>query len=291
MLQNILVPLDGSPVGESALPYAVALAGRSGARLTLVRAAHIPPLTIDKGTAQARALSEAEAYLRLHADELRARDYVVDTSAPYGASAADWIVEEAGLRHADLIVMGTHDRVGPDRWLHGSVAEAVVSRSPVPVLLIHAADGMRPFEHFDWRQPALVVPLDGSELAEAALPVAIDLARSVNGRVILVSVLPEPGKLEPHPGGYLEAYVERLTRAAVPVESFIRTGEPAAQIGLVAHEQNAAAVVMATHGRTGLVRTVLGSIAGQVVHCSPSPVLLVRPSEPRRAGQPIPVQS
>jgi nucleotide-binding universal stress UspA family protein len=248
-------------------------------------------LTIDQGTAQVRALSEAEAYLRLHADELRAREYVVDTGAPYGASAADWIVEEAGLRHADLIVMATHDRVGPDRWLHGSVAEAVVNRSPVPVLLIHAADGVRPFEHFDWRQPALVVPLDGSELAEAALPVAINLARSVNGRVILVSVLPEPGELETHRRGYLEAHVDRLTRAAVTVESSIRAGEPAAQIGQMAHEQNAAAVVMATHGRTGLVRTLLGSVAGQVVHCSPSPVVLVRPSELRRAEESTPVQS
>jgi len=283
MLQNILVPLDGSPVGETALPYAVALAGRSGAKLTLMRAAHVPPLTVDKAAAQVCAVAEAEAYLSLRADDLRARECVVETGVPYGGNAAEWIVEEADLRYVDLIVMATHDRVGPDRWFHGSVAEAVVSHAGVPVLLVRDAERMRPVEHFDWREPTLIVPLDGSDLAAAALPVGIDLARVLHGRLVLmmaVSNIPtdEPDRrkrLDAHE--YLEALAERARRAGLPVRTIVRWGDAAHQIALTAREQNAAMVVMATHGRTGLARAVLGSVAGQVVRSGPSPVALVRP--------------
>jgi len=292
MIQNILVPLDGSPVSEAALPYAVALAGRTGARLTLMRAAHIGPFAADKGPAQSRAVSEAEAYLDVCAADLRARDCLVETGVPYG-SAAEWVVEEATLRHADLIVMATHDRVGPDRWVHGSVAETVVSRAPVPVMLVRAADGARPVEHFDWRQPTLLVPLDGSELAEAVLPAAAALARSLNGRVVLIFVATETGLGSQDPGAqdYLDAHLDRLARVGVPVASIVRTGKPAMEIAQAAREQNAALVLMATHGRTGLARSVSGSVAGEVVHCSPSPVMLIRPAGIRPAEEPAVAQS
>jgi nucleotide-binding universal stress UspA family protein len=291
MIHNILVPLDGSPVSEAALPYAVALAGRTGAKLTLMRAAHTAPFVVDKGPAQLGVVSEAEAYLDLRASDLRARDCIVETGVPYG-SAAGWIVEEATLRHADLIVMGTHDRVGPDRWVHGSVAETVVSRAPVPVMLVRAADGARPVEHFDWRQPTLLVPLDGSEIAEAALPAAIALARSLNGRVVLVTVSTETSPSADDQGtrGYLESVVDQLTSAGVSVASLVRTGKPATEIAQAGREQNAAVVVMATHGRTGLARTVLGSVAGEVVHGSPSPVMLIRPAGLRVAEEPAVAQ-
>jgi nucleotide-binding universal stress UspA family protein len=309
MLENILVPLDGSPVGEAAMPFAVALASRSGAKLTLVRTVHASALTPDRDAAQLRAVSEAEMYLHLRAGELRVQGFQVDTGVPYGTTAADWIVEEVGLRHADMIVMGTHDRVGPDRWLHGSVAEAVVSRAAVPVMLIRAADGVRPVEQFDWREPVLVVPLDGSELAEAALPAAITLGLALNGHVVCVGVLPPPGRLVASHGGavpypeeahaaqaaeardYLETVVDRLRGAGLPAEFLVRTGDPAPEIAQVALKRNAGAVVMATHGRTGPVRAVVGSVAGQVVHVSTSPVLLVRPPQLRAAEEPLPAWS
>jgi nucleotide-binding universal stress UspA family protein len=297
MLNNILVPLDGSPVGESALPHAAALAAQSGAKLILVRAAHTARMAAHSAAAQVRVLSEAEAYLELRAAEVRATGRTVETGVPFGATPAEWIVEEVDLRHADLIVMATHGRVGPARWLHGSVAEAVVSHSPIPVLLVRAADGARAVDHFEWQQPVLLVALDGSELAEAAVPAAINFARALSGRVVLLSVVPEPGQLMASHGGavpygeqthaalqeearaYLRAPAVRVASIGVPVETLLRTGDPAIQIALAAHERNAAAVVMATHGRTGIVRAVLGSVAGEVVHSTSSPVLLIRPPQ------------
>lgn len=302
MLQNILVPLDGSPVSERALPYAVALATRSHAKLSLVRA--VPAPLLPSGGAQLRELREAEEYVETHATELRSRDLRVETGVPYGLAAASWIAEEVDLRHADMVVMATHDRVGPDRWLHGSVAEAVVSRGVAPVMLVRAADGVRAAESLGWREPVLIVPLDGSELAQAAVPVAVDLAHSLTARLVLVAVVPKASqlvasevgigtfagqshqRLEADAHAYLDAMVAQLSGFQLEVEAMVRSGEPAAEIALVAHEHQAVAIVMATHGRTGVARSILGSIAGKVLHGSTSPVVLIRPVELRPAEEP-----
>ncbi len=309
MFENILVPLDGSPVSEAALPYAEALASRTGAKLILVRAAHAPVLAAARPAAQFAAIADLEEYLATLAAQMRERGFAVETGVPYGLSPAEWIVEEIALRHADIVVMGTHDRAGLDHWLRGSVAEAVVSHATVPVLLIRAAEGMRPVQHFDLRQPVFVVPLDGSELAEAALPAAIDLAKMLDGRLVLVGVLSEPGqpvietwgigsyasadhaRLEMDVQHYLASAVAQVEADGLSVQWAVRQGDPAVEIALTAQERNAAAVVMATHGRTGLARTLMGSVAGKVLHNSASPVVVVRPAQLRGAEEPVPVHN
>src|SRR6266542_137399 len=306
MLQNILVPLDGSPVSETALPYAEALAARSHARLTLMRAALAP--LVPSGEAQLRKLKQAEEYLEGHAVELRLRGLRVETGVPYGLSASSWIAEEVDLRLADIVVMATHDRVGPDRWLHGSVAEAVVSRGVAPVMLVRAADGMRAAESLAWQEPVLIVPLDGSELAQAAVPVALELARSLTAKLVLASVVPMAGQLVANEAGigtyaghsherliadahaYLNAIVARVPASELVVHALVREGEPATEIALVAHEHHAVAIVMATHGRTGVARSILGSVAGKVLHCSTTLVVLIRPAELRPSEHPVPIE-
>jgi nucleotide-binding universal stress UspA family protein len=306
MFKNILVPLDGSFVGETALPYARALAGRTGASLTLVRATHLPVGMGDRSLEYQHVIAEAEAYLSEHSADLGAHGFAVQTGVPFGGSPATWITEEVAIRHADLIVMATHDRSGPNRWLHGSVAEAVVGHADVPVLLIRATEGVSPVERFGAPRPVFVVPLDGSRLAEAALPLVRGLAKALGGHVVLVGVIPTPDQLIAGRGGaiatyvgsdhvrleseareYLEATLSRLTASGLSAEATVRQGKPAIEIGEVAREQDAAAVVMATHGRTGLVRTLLGSVAGEVLHLGTSPVILVRPPELRRAEEPV----
>jgi nucleotide-binding universal stress UspA family protein len=306
MFKNILVPLDGSFVGETALPYARALALRTGASLTLVRAAHIPTGVGDRRSEYQRVIGEAETYLSAQAVKLASRGFAVQTGVPFGGSPAAWITEEVGMRKADLIVMATHDRSGPNRWLHGSVAEAVVRQVAVPVLLVRAMEGMRPIEPLREARPELIVPLDGSSLAEAAVPLARGLAKSLGGHIVLVGVIPTPGQFIAEQGGaigtyvgadhtrleseakeYLDAILGSLTASGLSAEANVRQGKPAAEIGAVAREHGAAAVVMATHGRTGLVRTLLGSVAGEVLHQGTSPVILVRPPELPRAEEPV----
>jgi nucleotide-binding universal stress UspA family protein len=201
--------------------------------------------------------------------------------------------------------MATHDRTGPQRWLRGSVAEAVVNHSPVPVLLIRAAGSIRPVERFSQARPVLVVPLDGSDFAETAVPVAAGLARVLAARLILVAVIPAAGHLTAsemgfaaYVGGdherlvadtqsYLADVAQRIPAPTANVARTVRFGEPATEIARLARESAAAAVVMATHGRTGLVRTIMGSVAGGVLHQSTSPVLLVRPAQLRAAEEPV----
>ena len=306
MFKNILVPLDGSFVGETALPYASALAERTGASLTLVRATQMPMGVGDRSVEYTRLITEAEQYLSAQAVALTARGFAVQTGVPFGGSPAAWITEEVAIRHADLIVMATHDRSGPNRWLHGSVAEAVVSHAGVPVLLVRATEGGAQWSAWACRARELIVPLDGSSLAEAAVPLARGLAKALGGHIVLVGVIPTPGQLIAGQGGaigtyvgsdharleseakeYLEAILGSLKASGLSAEATVRQGKPAAEIGEVAREHAAAAVVMATHGRTGLVRALLGSVAGEVLHQGASPVILVRPPELRPAEEPI----
>ena len=106
MFKNILVPLDGSFVGETALPYASALAERTGASLTLVRATQLPIGVGDRSVEYTRCIAEAEQYLSAQAVDLTARGFAVQTGVPFGGSPAAWITEEVAIRHADLIVHG-----------------------------------------------------------------------------------------------------------------------------------------------------------------------------------------
>jgi nucleotide-binding universal stress UspA family protein len=300
MLKHVLVPLDGSPSAESALPYAEVLARRTGAALTLVRATQQA-----SGPAQARAIEDAEGYLTDLATSLGDRGVTAEVAVPYG-SPSTWIVEEVGLRKIDLIVMATHDRTGPDRWLHGSVAEAVVRHSGVPVFVVRAADGLRPTQRLDQWAPVLVVPLDGSPFSEAALPVACDLAGALNARLVLVGVVPPPGQLVAGEGALVtyvgedfqalaedtRLYLSDVASRITPTPEWVMcTGDPATEIAAEAQARGAAAIVMATHGRTGLARSLFGSVAGQVMHEAAAPLVLIRPGKLRSSEAPAPAAS
>jgi nucleotide-binding universal stress UspA family protein len=309
MYKSILVPLDGSPLAEAALPFAQWLAERSGASLTLVRAAHARRSVGDTPPEQQRTVAEAEVYLTALADELVAHGFRVQSGVPYGGSAAACIVEEVSMRHADIVVMATRERSGPDRWLHGSVAEGVVSRAGAPVLLIRVPCSPDAVERFCDQRPVLVVPLDGSSLAEAALPGATNMAITLGGHILLVGVVPTLGRrvavvgggvtyagskhsqLANDTRGYLAEIANRLTNTGLSAETVLREGEPAPAIAEAAAAYAAAVVVMATYGLTGAARSIMGSVAGEVLHRTSGPVVLIGSAEPRRAEEPVPSQT
>jgi nucleotide-binding universal stress UspA family protein len=137
-LNAILVPLDGSALAEAALPKAMELADLSGARVLLLRAAevHTRPGT-DPTDAQVAAVRDAEDYLDLARQHLRRRGITVETSVWYGP-AAQSILEAARHHGVDEIVMTTHGRSGLGRLLLGSITEAVLRGTDLPVLVVHA---------------------------------------------------------------------------------------------------------------------------------------------------------
>jgi nucleotide-binding universal stress UspA family protein len=291
MYDSILVPLDGSDFAESALPVAALLARSTGARLTVVRCVWaVAPDEADPTEAQRQAVALARAYLDEIAARLAEKGVPAET-AVRSAPAVEGILAQADFCRADLVVMSTHGRSAPGRWIYGSVAEGVLTKSPVPLLLTRPGSARR---SLDWQRRRLVVPLDGSAYAEEALPHASALGRAVDGTVVLVHVTTPvaagagraaPASDKGKPNGhavapsYLESAAARLAAEGVRVTTSERRAETAAD-GVIDEVRDSAAgiVVMATHGRTGLPRLVFGSVASEVLRRGQQPVLLVRPA-------------
>lgn len=147
MFKHILVPLDGSPLAEVALPAALKLASESGSKITLVRVVRPPYVVTNVGgssyaelimSLREKAIEEATAYLKAHQGSLRQQGYVVHTHVCEGESPAELILEVAEAQDVDLIVMCTHGRGGISRWVYGSVADKVLRYAHAPVLLVRA---------------------------------------------------------------------------------------------------------------------------------------------------------
>ena len=288
MLTKILVPLDGSSLAEQALMPATELALTTGAHVLLVRVARSHTLAgVDPRERMGGAIAEAEAYLAGVARVLGERGITTETSVPYGA-AADGIRDEARLRGADLIVMASHGRTAAGALVFGSVAEAVVAGSPVPVLVEH---GAAPIAHAPLNEgtPLLVVPLDGSSYGEQALPSAISLARAVRGDLMLVRVeasyMPGDAALE-----YLSAVVARIQAGhpTLRVRAEVLFGTPTEAIADAAGRRGAAFIVLSTHGHGALRRALTGSVADRLVQTSRTPVVLVHPARDPDAPAPAP---
>lgn len=300
MFKSVLVPLDGSVLSARALPFARRLAHAAGARVIAVRA-HLPTddlglrleyteLSLDKRSDMEREAAQAEFQSAI--DGLRKDGLDVDGHFVEGR-AADVIFDTAASTRANLIVMSTRGRSGLGRVLYGSVADEILRRVPVPVLLVSAACTRTWAED----QPLLpvIVPLDGSERAQRAVWPARDLAVSLGSELLLLSVVEsiavypyrhleaigDLGELlEARAGHYLDLVAEKLrSDSAVAVSTRIARGDAAAEICAVAREVGASAIAMATHGRGGIARLLLGSVATRTLHQSSVPVLIYRPVE------------
>ncbi len=282
MPHTILLPLDGSPLAELALPYAERLARATDAHIVAVRAI-APPVP-------AALQAEVESYLETVASRLRDHGLSAETATPAGAPGAA-ILQEARARGADMIVMSSHGRSGVGRWIYGSVADQVLRQAPVPVLLTAHADTVR------WRpdQPLrMLLPLDGSVLGEAALDSARELAEKLHAEMVVMRVV-EPvfydmayyAPIDPEPElkaarVYLDSVAERVAAggSAGPVTVRVEFGQAVGTIAEVAAELQAGLIAMATHGRSGLARFVMGSVATGVLQRAGVPLLLVRPAAP-----------
>lgn len=296
MKQPIVVPLDGSPLAEQALPFAEALAELSGSPLLLLCASYVPSLPgLDVADEQVKAVTDAEIYLHRAASRLKKRGIAVETCAPYGPPKKV-IAREAAARKAWLIAMATHGRGGLDRVLYGSVTEGVVRQSPVPVLLVRAWHAGDSKDRLLASSPILV-PLDGSLHAEAALPVARYLASALHARLILAQAIqPLDPALTPdgmaaslftedrptaerEARAYLQHLADSLAEGGIAVDLAVRFGEPSEVVSTLAEERGVALTVLVTHGRTGLDRLLLGSVSERIVRHGATPVLLVRPGQ------------
>lgn len=283
-LEKILVPLDGSLEAECVLPYIRDLAPRFNAKVYV--------LGVGIGQRTRRVNRLLEDYIARTAEELKKQKFKTEGAVVYG-NAADSILEFAQSQKMDLIVMATHGLSGITRWWLGSVAEKVVSAASTPIMLVQAT---RPEKHDAISVKSIeriLVPLDGSELGKAALPYAEMLTLKTGAAIDLLHVVSPPGAIEAslltgpdwikliqvlQKAGeeYLKEVVQQLSERGIKASHEVVTGEPADKIVQYAEAKNVSLIAMSTHGRTGLARWVMGSIADKVVHAASVPVWLVR---------------
>lgn len=309
MFRRILVPLDGTRYGDHALPYAVAVARETGAAVELAHVHHHVELDSDLAALpqyQFQRIAEADhrndlASIEHERAELEER--AADLELRYGIDArtriltgrtADALSREAREIVADLVVMATHAREGIDRIRFGDVAHELIEQLNVPALCIRpesedealAAPRMRRF----------LVPLDGSEFSEQILDVAAPLMLALRATPTLLNVVgarPLFGtgiELAARNGfatreeglDYLNGVAARFRgRMPEPVLTVIDAIDTPTSIAQLLDTGGFDIVAMATHGRSGLSRLLLGSVAERVLRRTHRPVLIYRPRADR----------
>ena len=297
----IVVPLDGSELSEAALPYAVALAKATQGGLLLVTvwegaeellARTLPELADDLFK---RGEEHYEQYLAGVAKTVEAERVKVEAQVIVG-HPVDEILRLLEERSASLLALSTHGRSGLGRWVYGSVASKLIREAPVPTLLV----GPRLLEAK--AAPAItriLVPLDVSELSETALAPAVELAEAFGAGLVLAQVLNwatqafifgvpniDVARVDRELAEASEQYLRRVKaelQTKRPVETRVLRGPTADALIDLVDAEKIGLVVMTSHGRAGIVRAALGSVADRMIQ-GRAPVLLIRPGTPSTGG-------
>jgi len=296
MYTRILVPLDGSPFAETALPLALAIGEGSGASVHLVSVLEpIPSFSDDRWLALTRD------WLTRYLDEVGARvrqaGVNVTTSLRFG-DVVDTLLSEADQTSADLIVMTTHGRGAVARAWIGSVADALSLQATTPMILVRPREGEA--EGADStltsKPRTIMVPLDGSELSESALEPAMELGELFGAAYHLTRIVPYPDVHLPtgtftaqvnhelladakrEAAEYLEQQATKMRRRGLRVTTSVAVDvQPGRGVLAEADAVGCDLIAMSTHGRSGLRRLVLGSAADKVLRGTHSLLMLHRP--------------
>jgi nucleotide-binding universal stress UspA family protein len=294
MFQRILVPLDGSSLAEQVLPLTKIFAVRFQSEVVLLRV--VEPIRVDM-TIEGKLLSALDLTERACQS---ARDYLetIHGKFPTGVSvtckvksgaSATTILDLAENSPFDLIAMATHGNTGLKDWVHGSVADKILSSSQLPILLVRPTREHRALTQVK----RILVPLDGSPLSECALKPAQQLAQTFDAEIILFRALESIVYATNGSGEgaaivaidekerqtiqtYLADQVKEFKRQGIRVSSNSEDGVVAEKILESAHKRQVNLIVMSTHGRAGLGRWIMGSVTDRVLRSSPVPVLVIR---------------
>jgi len=285
VIDDILVPTDGSGCAQAAVCYAEDLATRYEAT---VHALCVADSRLVENAPQSDQIKQEHAELAERtctdlSESGVAVEHAVRTGVPYRA-----ILRYTTEQDIDLVVMGTHGRTGVERYLLGSVTEKVIRLSDVPVLTVKAEDD----EDVTYLYTDILVPTDGSAGAAAAIGPAVDVASTYGARLHALSVVDTRlmgvnvrsdtilDALEEAAQTALDTVEERATEASVSaVETSVEYGTPYQEIRSYVDEHEIDLAVIGTQGRSGIERYLLGSVAEKTVRTSPVPVMTVRQSD------------
>jgi nucleotide-binding universal stress UspA family protein len=275
---KILVCTDGSPDSEGAVSAALQLAQTTGSMIFLLEVIYFlagyelqspdtltpPVVNLELMQAQETAVQERLGMRKVEAAKV---GVVLEPRTRTSASAYEGIMEEARELHPDLIIMGRHGYTGLTRLLMGSVTARVIGHSPCPVLVI--PDGVP----LNFRR--LLVASDGSPFSEAAWQEALTLAQTMGSTLIAISVAADDREI----AGATQV-VRTLELAAekqgLRLDTMIPMGRPDEGIVKAAEFKQASLIIVGSHGRTGLKRLLMGSVAERVIGQAPCPVLVVK---------------
>jgi len=308
--EKILVPLDGSDMAAGILAVSRDLAQRIGAKLDLF--AVVDPETVElpsympfmggersivgSGSDEIGAneieimrIKAATQYLNTIAESIRDEGQEVSVEAVVGDPAQS-IIEAARKNRNDLIAMATRGRSAIGRGLLGSVTDKVAHSSAVPMLIVTPD-----FDGAAIPISRIVIGLDGSPLAESALEPARRLATSLGVPMLMVRATAVAARMAAYGGEpyyaspdiyteadedareYLATMKEAEERRGIKVDTVVKTGSAVSEIEAAAKEQPGTLIVLATRGRTGFTRWVLGSVTDRVIRSADSPVLVIPP--------------
>jgi len=297
MYTKLLVPLDGSESSEKVLPFARLLAASLNLPVEFLEVIDISAASLHIAADKARFLDAL-----IDAGERAAKEYLEEIAARFSGmkvactvergSPAEAIIERAAADKGALIAMATHGRSGINRWLLGSVAEKVLRGSNNPLFLVRA-DG-EGINNGAATIKSLIVPLDGSELAESVLPTVVEVAKNLALEVVLCRAYELAASAYYGSEAYLPDYDAMLLELKVEVEEYLAKkveslkaagltqvsaaalpGSGAEEIVRYGREHPDGLVAMCTHGRSGVSRWVLGSVTERVVRHASEPVLVL----------------
>jgi nucleotide-binding universal stress UspA family protein len=303
MIYSIMVPIDGSDFSCQALPLALSVAHTTGATLKLVQV-HTPlyPMLAVDGVGAINQQFERETeqqeleYLGDLAARTARESGIAVTHQLVSGDVAPALAQYARDASVDLVVMTTHGRGGFARGLLGSVADELIREINLPVLLtrpLHRGTAVRPANPFDH----ILVPLDGSALSESILPFALDVGGSQTKYTLLrvrepsdtigygyyaAAVLREEQEEEEaneRALRYLEHIAAPLRESGTRVETAVRSGATApTEIVGYADDHKVGMIALSTHGRHGLSRVAVGSVADRILRSFDGCVMVFRPT-------------
>ena len=275
--KKVLVPLDGSPLAEVAMPYAEEVAGKMGCDIVLLTV--LPSEEPEEYQNNHKYFKEmvdttrrqVEKYLKDKGNN----DIKIGTVTRVG-NPAEGILDYVDKAYTCLIVMATHGRSGIGRWAVGSVADKVVRATTRQPLLLIRAKGAHPDMRAKRILKKALVPLDGSMESEAVIPYLSEVAQSLQMELTLLRVIAKNNGTFAGADEYLQEWCRRFEEKGITTGYEVRVGSPAEIIIDLADELASDMVAMSTRGQTALNIWSLGSVAQKVLLGGNTPLLLVR---------------
>jgi nucleotide-binding universal stress UspA family protein len=294
-INRFLAPIDFSEYSEKAFDYALKLAERVPAQITLINIDEMFQSIYPEDSLQLynnedairERIEKIQEQIRTYVQKGQEKNIDTHYAIVRGDSVSEKLLEHINGEQYDLVVMGTHGRTGIKHLFLGSIAEKIVRLSPIPVLTVHKCVE-------DCHPENILVPIDFSQYSRNALEYAFEIAKKAGASITVIHVIERVIYPAFYPEGYypildfeptlhkqvlenIDTFFKQIP--GLTAEKVVSAGRPSDEIKNYAENNNMDLIIMATRGLSGLQHLIVGSTAERVVRSSSIPVLTVRHCE------------